>query len=282
MNCAEAPVLTVNFSCWARYHFGRPGTGRISIGLYVAFLHKWLSLFPRNQLLAVRLEDFNVDPKAHISKVRPSLDGAFPTAVSDEVKIMVNGVFRTAASFDHSLCARQVLEFLELQTSEADWEEILVDKTFNEHRAARRDILPESQELLRDFHQPFNERLVKLLLPGGAGSLGVNNGNGAGDPLAARFSWDDAHLTHSASKPVMRSQWNSVSSEGEEEGGRGGHLPAHQVHDPRSLGTVHRESPTGAAPLGDGGEQGLNSPNHPEGGRDGLPWMPEEMASKNG
>ena len=36
------------FACKAcaydRFHFGQPGSGRIAIGLYHAFLHRWLQV----------------------------------------------------------------------------------------------------------------------------------------------------------------------------------------------------------------------------------------------
>ena len=88
--------------------------------------------------------------------------------------------------------------------------EILVDRTFNEHRAARGDILPETQALLKAFYAPFNTRLVELLKPGGArglmleeqakehgGKAEVESENEAsGDEGAGRFTWEDVWLTH--------------------------------------------------------------------------------------
>jgi hypothetical protein len=41
------PLLSVEAEqacAYDRAHFGRPGTGRISIGIYHAFIHKWLQV----------------------------------------------------------------------------------------------------------------------------------------------------------------------------------------------------------------------------------------------
>jgi len=35
----------VQACAYDRYHFGRPGTGRIAIGVYWAFLHRWLQVW---------------------------------------------------------------------------------------------------------------------------------------------------------------------------------------------------------------------------------------------
>jgi len=41
----ELPPEAVQACAYDRYHFGRPGTGRIAIGLYWAFLHRWLQVW---------------------------------------------------------------------------------------------------------------------------------------------------------------------------------------------------------------------------------------------
>jgi hypothetical protein len=77
---------------------------------------------------------------------------------------------------------------------------ILVDRTFNEHRAPRGAILPETEALLKAFYAPFNQRLAGLLGPGGASGLlraaGDVAGQSEGDVGAARFTWEDVWLTH--------------------------------------------------------------------------------------
>lgn len=51
------PLVAVQRCAYDRYHFGRNGRGRIAVGLYVAFIARWLDFFDRSQLLVVRLED---------------------------------------------------------------------------------------------------------------------------------------------------------------------------------------------------------------------------------
>lgn len=61
-----------------RLHFGEPGSGRIGIGLYHAFINRWLQKYPREQFHISRLEDFNANPKAYLNDVFQflGLDGA--------------------------------------------------------------------------------------------------------------------------------------------------------------------------------------------------------------
>lgn len=51
------PLVAVQRCAYDRYHFGRNGRGRVAVGLYVAFIARWLDFFDRSQLLVVRLED---------------------------------------------------------------------------------------------------------------------------------------------------------------------------------------------------------------------------------
>lgn len=96
----------------------------------------------------------------------------------------------------------------------------MVDRTFNEHRAARGDILPETQALLKAFYAPFNTRLAELLKPGGANGLMLEEpakehggkeraeaeNAASGDEGAGRFTWEDVWLTH-RSVQIEKKMW---------------------------------------------------------------------------
>lgn len=94
--------------------------------MYHAFLARWFEVFPnRDQFLILRLEDFNTDPEGYLS------------VVYDFV-----GVGRPSAS---------------------DWAQILGHNVYNQHRVDRRPMLASTEVLLREFYQPFNDRLADLL-----------------------------------------------------------------------------------------------------------------------
>ncbi len=106
-----------------RKHFAVGGWGRISIGLYVLFLEKWLEHFDMEQFLVVRLEDYDLDPQGYLLKV-----------------------FR----------------FLQLSEPK-DWLKTMKNKRFNEHRIEREPILEKTELLLREFYRPYNQLLVEML-----------------------------------------------------------------------------------------------------------------------
>lgn len=108
-----------------RKHFAVGGWGRISIGLYVLFIEKWLEHFDMNQFLVLRLEDYKSDPEAYMTRV---------------------------------------FQFLELpQPDEQAWSHIMDSKVLNEHKAPRRNMLEETDTLLREFYRPYND-LLNLLM----------------------------------------------------------------------------------------------------------------------
>ena len=131
-------------------------------------------MFSRDQFLVLRLEDFNAGPKNYIENIFSWLD--LP------------------------------------QVSQSEWEEILVDRTFNEHMAARRAILPSTESKLREFYAPFNARLAEL--------------------LDARFTWEDVWKSKTQMAAVMHSRWehDEIPDENTEEKW----LSAHHLHDPRT------------------------------------------------
>eukprot|EP00615_Pteridomonas_danica_P011961 CAMPEP_0114346950 /NCGR_PEP_ID=MMETSP0101-20121206/13493_1 /TAXON_ID=38822 ORGANISM="Pteridomonas danica, Strain PT" /NCGR_SAMPLE_ID=MMETSP0101 /ASSEMBLY_ACC=CAM_ASM_000211 /LENGTH=1385 /DNA_ID=CAMNT_0001483933 /DNA_START=329 /DNA_END=4486 /DNA_ORIENTATION=- len=207
---SKLPVEAEQACAYDRAHFGRPGTGRINIGIYHAFLYKWFEVYDRNQFKIIRLEDFNDNPKQHLANVFDWL------GLSD--------------------------------ISETDWEHILVDRTFNEHRNARPSMLNQTQMMLKDFYEPFNKRLVQLLLPGGTQHIvkwkhqfdhapsssssssssrrdESYDSNLSGDEDAIKFLWEDVWAKNNANKPIMRSLWENDREFSV--------LQAHDLHDPK-------------------------------------------------
>lgn len=106
-----------------RHAFGVGGHGRLSIGLYVLYLEKWLEHFALSQFLVLRLEDYETDPRGHM---------------------------------------KRVFDFLQLGEPQ-DWNRVLLDRHFNEHKVVRESILEETETLLREFHQPYNALLAAVL-----------------------------------------------------------------------------------------------------------------------
>ncbi|XP_017540254.1 carbohydrate sulfotransferase 15 [Pygocentrus nattereri] len=101
---------------------------RLQVGLYVVYLLDWLSVFSRDQILVLRLEDH-------------------------------------AASRKHTM--HKVFDFLELgpltQQKEAD---ITKSPASNTRRPANRNLgpmLPVTREILQSFYGPFNQRLAQVL-----------------------------------------------------------------------------------------------------------------------
>ncbi|XP_076599661.1 carbohydrate sulfotransferase 15-like [Chaetodon auriga] len=101
---------------------------RLHVGLYVVFLLDWLTVFHRDQILVLRLEDYSADPRATLHKAFDFL-GLSPLSVELE-------------------------------------EEVMKKRVSNSRRMTDRDLgpmLPATRDLLRDFYQPFNHKLASLL-----------------------------------------------------------------------------------------------------------------------
>lgn len=96
------------------------------VGLYVAFIEKWLEHFSLNQFHIVRLEDYHSDPMGYMKGVFQFLD-------------------------------------LDVNMDKQVWDKILSAKVFNQHKSARPNMLPETDALLRNFYQPYNDLLAKLM-----------------------------------------------------------------------------------------------------------------------
>lgn len=101
---------------------------RLHVGLYIVFLKDWLSIFSREQILVLRLED-------HASNRKYTM--------------------------------HQVFEFLDLAPVTKEIEsEITRSPASNTRRPADKNLgpmLPITKEILRDFYTPFNMKLAKVL-----------------------------------------------------------------------------------------------------------------------
>ncbi|KAK2921754.1 carbohydrate sulfotransferase 15-like [Channa argus] len=101
---------------------------RLNLGMYSVFLLDWLTVFQRDQILVLRLEDYAANLKVTIKKV-----------------------------FDF-LSVGPLLEQVEAALTKRPMS--------NTRRAADRNLgpmLPATRSLLREFHQPFNHKLASVL-----------------------------------------------------------------------------------------------------------------------
>ncbi|KAL3967876.1 zinc finger protein GLI2 [Sarotherodon galilaeus] len=101
---------------------------RLQVGLYIVYLMDWLTVFSREQILVLRLED-------HASNRKYTM--------------------------------HQVFEFLNLGPLTKEIEsEITRSPASNTRRPADKNLgpmLPITKDILRDFYMPFNEKLAKVL-----------------------------------------------------------------------------------------------------------------------
>ncbi|GLD64019.1 carbohydrate sulfotransferase 15-like protein [Lates japonicus] len=101
---------------------------RLNLGMYIVFLLDWLTVFHREQILVLRLEDYAANLKVTIKKV---------------------------------------FDFLSVGPLSKQAEAALTKRPMsNTRRAADRNLgpmLPATRDLLREFHQPFNHKLASVL-----------------------------------------------------------------------------------------------------------------------
>uniref|UniRef100_A0A3Q3KCD4 Sulfotransferase n=1 Tax=Monopterus albus TaxID=43700 RepID=A0A3Q3KCD4_MONAL len=101
---------------------------RLNLGIYIVFLLDWLTVFQREQILVLHLENYAANRNVTIKKV-----------------------------FDF-LSVGPLLEQVE--------EALTKHPMSNRRRAADRNLgpmLPATRDLLREFHQPFNQKLASVL-----------------------------------------------------------------------------------------------------------------------
>ncbi|KAM7408541.1 hypothetical protein PAMA_002321 [Pampus argenteus] len=101
---------------------------RLNLGMYIVFLLDWLTVFHREQILVLRLEDYAANQKVTIKKV---------------------------------------FDFLSVGPLSEQVEAALTKRPMsNARRAADRNLgpmLPATRKVLREFHQPFNHKLAIVL-----------------------------------------------------------------------------------------------------------------------
>ncbi|XP_076599663.1 carbohydrate sulfotransferase 15-like [Chaetodon auriga] len=101
---------------------------KLNIGLYVVFLLDWLTVFHRDQILVLRLEDYSADLRATLHKAFDFL-GLSPLSVELEEEVMKKRVANKRGAKDRQLGP----------------------------------MLPATRDLLRKFYQPFNHKLASVL-----------------------------------------------------------------------------------------------------------------------
>ncbi|XP_056147803.1 carbohydrate sulfotransferase 15-like [Lampris incognitus] len=101
---------------------------RLNLGMYIVFLLDWLTVFHRDQILILRLEDYAANLRLTIKKVFNFLNVG-PLSGQAEAALARRPMSNTRRAADRSLGP----------------------------------MLPTTRELLRDFHQPFNLKLASLL-----------------------------------------------------------------------------------------------------------------------
>ncbi|XP_066520738.1 carbohydrate sulfotransferase 15-like [Hoplias malabaricus] len=101
---------------------------RLHVGVYVVYVLDWLSVFGRDQLLVLRLEDHSADPRLSMHKVFQFLD-LRPLSEQKEAEIRKRPASNTRR---------------------------LADKNLG-------PMLPLTREILSDFYRPFNRKLADVL-----------------------------------------------------------------------------------------------------------------------
>ncbi|XP_029305486.1 LOW QUALITY PROTEIN: carbohydrate sulfotransferase 15-like [Cottoperca gobio] len=101
---------------------------RLSLGMYIIFLLDWLTVFNREQILVLRLEDSAANPKVTIQKVFAFLSVG-PLSEQVEAALTKRPMSNTRRTADRNLGP----------------------------------MLPATRDFLREFHQPFNHKLASVL-----------------------------------------------------------------------------------------------------------------------
>ena len=76
-----------------------------------------------------------------------------------------------------------------------------MEKTFNEHVSDRPPIEARTEQMLKRFYAPFNERLVELLQE-------KSSSSSSSFFAPEKFRWDDVWAAHSQTKAALGSRWN--------------------------------------------------------------------------
>ncbi|RUS85360.1 hypothetical protein EGW08_006903, partial [Elysia chlorotica] len=115
-------------SCVYNYTIASKSRARLRLGLYFVFLQEWLSVFPRDQILVARLEDYSVEPLKTVARVHKFL-----------------GL--------RSMSAQEAAHVLEKPVANSRREK---DKKIGK-------MLPETRAILTSFYHKYNVQLARLL-----------------------------------------------------------------------------------------------------------------------
>lgn len=97
---------------------------RLLVGLYTVFLEDWLKQFPRSQIFIIKTEEWSEN---------------CPTILS------------------------QLHKFLDLDEMSSEAREQICSERYNVGKTKTVPMLPETEQLLRNFYAPYNDRLARLL-----------------------------------------------------------------------------------------------------------------------
>lgn len=126
---------------------------RISLGMYSVFLMDWLTVFPREQVLVIRTEDYAANLNLVLKKTFDFL--SLGRCLTD----IVHNVWKVTSErpgliiFAGPLSAQGEVEMINREKANTRQEE---DKN-------KGPMLPITRKLLRDFYRPFNEKLADVL-----------------------------------------------------------------------------------------------------------------------
>lgn len=140
------------------FHFFSFLQVRLNLGMYIVFILDWLTVFSRDQILVLRLEDYAANLKMAIKAVFDFLSVGTYQTVMLSVCCYVR-VYVVFFSLERLLLPAGPL-------SEQAEAALTKRPMLNTRRAPDRNLgpmLPATRHLLREFHQPFNRKLASVL-----------------------------------------------------------------------------------------------------------------------
>ena len=106
------------------------GSDRVRIGIYYAFIKRWLDLFPRRNILFIKFEDYIQDP----------------------IRYMSDAVFPFLGLSDASLISKHNMQ-----------DNIAHGPRLSNKKSHKQSMLLETRHILNSFYKPFNEELAYLI-----------------------------------------------------------------------------------------------------------------------
>lgn len=134
-------------------------------GMYAAFAPDWLALYPDEQIMWIRAEDYYQDERHHI-EVRPIIAtlACAQACSAEHLGIAVQHV---------SPVLQRILDWIGVsRPDESTWARVMAKQANRGHTASSRipgctgdrpKMLPETRALLEEFYSPWNEMLVAQL-----------------------------------------------------------------------------------------------------------------------